>query len=604
MCGIYFSNNHSEAQAKAKLKKMNFRGPDNLQILGHDNLIFGHVRLSILDLDKRSNQPYVFKNLILTYNGEIYNFSYIKKQLIKKGYSFLTKSDTEVVIKAFHCWKNKFIDRLNGMFSIIIYDKNVQKIYCYRDRLGVKPFYYRIKEGQFEMASNLSVLDHDKSIDEDGLNCYLLSGYVSSPKTIFKDVKKLGAGEEMIIDLKTKKKEINKYWDLEKIEEPVDSDFKTIKKQLRKLIKDAVKIRLNADLEVGAFLSGGIDSPLISAMAQSLYNGKIKTFTVGFNEQAYDESKLAAQYSTIINTDHYDEKISAQDLLNALPDFFDAYEEPFSDASSIPYLILSKKSKKKMTVILGGDGSDESFLGYNHFENLFWFKQMIKIPLLIRRSFAYIIPKNLYYRKAHIIKKILKFKSVDEFIIETFTGGVDYIKFKKNALFDLYKIYLKRSTNDFQKMADFNIKYWLENDSNVKVDRASMYNSLEVRSPFLDYRIVEYARKIPVKYRFRLLDRKRILKKILESFIPRSVFDKPKKGFSVPLNKWTRNELKSDILLSLSKEFLNTIPNFDSKIFLNQMQQHFMNKIDFSRHIWRLYVLAKWCDKKNIKLNK
>ena len=603
MCGIYASNFTKKEEVVEKLKKINYRGPDNLSVKKINSLCLGHLRLSVIDLNERSNQPFQFDHLHLVYNGEIYNFKEVRSDLEEYGYFFKTDSDTEVILLAFHKWGRTFVNRLNGMFSLVIYDQNKNKIYAYRDRLGVKPLYYSFESGKFEIGSQISVLDNDKVIDQKALNAFLNTGYIPSPLSIFNKIKKLQPGHELIISFDSAKLEINKYWDLEKDPVLFKSNYKSIKKNLEILLEDCIKIRLNADVPFGAYLSGGIDSPIIAAIASKQVPTKLDTFTIGFKEKNYDESPIAKKYSEIINTNHYQKKISASDLLNILPDFLEVFDEPFADSSAIPSLALAKVTKNRVTVVLSGDGSDESFLGYNHFRNLFVVKIVFKIPYEIRKFLSKIIPFWLF-KKASVLKKIFNLKDIDSFILETFSGGVNYLHQNLNHSYEYYSSYLNYSNNSFQKMADFGIKYWLENDSNVKVDRSSMFHSLEVRSPFSDYRLIEFSRKIPVRYRYFLGQRKIILKGILSKFIPKKLFKKPKKGFSVPLRYWINNQLKEEIKLSLNDDFLSSIPNFNKKIFNTYYKKHLNHKIDYSRHIWRLYVLYKWCKKNNVNLSK
>jgi asparagine synthase (glutamine-hydrolysing) len=606
MCGIYLSNKVLSAnEIISKLKGMKHRGPDNQSYWVNDQVTLGHVRLSILDTDQRGNQPMHYQNMSITYNGEIYNYLEIKDDLITNGYDFETNTDTEVILKAFHFWGRDFINKLNGMFAFAIYDKSKNKTYCYRDRIGVKPFYYFFDKETFELSSQLSVLSHPKKISSEGLEAYLLTGYIPSPLSIFENVKKLQPGSELIYDNEKHSLSISCFWDLKERVPQQRKSFDQNIKQLKALLIDAVKIRLASDVPLGAFLSGGIDSSLICSLLVNELNVKnLKTFTLGFQESGYDESPKAFEYAKHLDTNHHSIKIDVQDLLNTLPDFIKAYDEPFSDSSAIPSLILSKKIKKHITVVLSGDGGDESFLGYDHFINYSLVSKILWIPYSLRKFIVPLIPFHLLSKKPEILKKIFGLKNPEDFIVETFLGGVDYLHNHSAVFLKYYFKYLKLSKRGLQKMADYNIKLWLENDSNVKVDRASMAHSLEVRSPFLDYRVIEFARSLPVTHRLRLFNRKAILKKILAFYIPAKLFKAPKKGFAIPLNDWIKNDLKGDITKELNDKFLQSIPNLECNKFKKSLLAHFKGEKDFSRHIWRLYVLAKWAHFNKIKFSK
>ena len=601
MCGIYISNFTSDSETLDKLEKVKYRGPDNLSIKRFGSIIMGHLRLSIIDLDVRSNQPFLFKNLSIVFNGEIYNYKNLRSELNKLGYQFLTESDTEVILVGFYHFGTNFINKLNGMFAILIYDSLVNKIYAFRDRIGVKPLYYSFHEGKFEAASQIQQLNNNGKIDKDALVSYYMSGFIPSPFSIYDNIKKLEPGSILELDLINLNISISKYWDLEKTPNKLNSNYKKTKEELENLIEDSVKIRLNTDVPLGTFLSGGIDSPIVTHYSNKHSSTKINSFTIGFKEKSFNESITAENYSKIIGTIHNEKVVSANDLIEILPEFLTVYDEPFSDSSAIPMLVLSQYTKSKVTVSLSGDGSDEIFLGYNHFNNLFLLNFFYKIPFFFRRVIVKLLPFSLL-SKGSILKKVLSFKKIEDFIIETFYGaGVDYVCENSNNVLSHYEKYLNYSENYLEKMSDFSIKFWLENDSNVKVDRATMYNSLEVRSPFLDYRLIEFARRIPTQFKFNNGRKKIIIKDILSNFIDKEKFELPKKGFSIPLKGWINNELKDEIKSSLSSEFLSSLPYFDKSKFEKNMEKHFNNEIDFSRHIWRIYVLNKWVLKNNIK---
>ncbi|RRJ89559.1 asparagine synthase (glutamine-hydrolyzing) [Paenimyroides tangerinum] len=596
MCGIYLTNiPFSEDQVNEKLDKIKYRGPDFTGILKKDSLTFGHLRLAILDLDARSNQPYVYKNLTIVFNGEIYNFLDIKNELIKIGFEFETTSDTEVLLIGYYHWGKAILDKLNGMFAFAIYDSITNKVFCARDRMGVKPFYYFWKDGQFEICSQLQPLKNKTSkISEEAISIYLCTGYVPSPYSIFENIYKLQPGHSIEFDLNAKKQIIEQYWNLKPVE-LTNLTYDEAKNQLKDLLFDAVKIRMQSDVSLGSFLSGGIDSALVTAIASSISNEKIKTFTIGFDDSKYDESKVAEKFSDIIGTEHTTTIVQTNDFYELLNKMLEVYDEPFADSSALPSLLLNKITKNYVTVALSGDGGDESFIGYNHFFSISKFNKLKKIPYVFRIGLSQLLPET------NNLKSVLKCKSENDFIERTFIGNQELLNKKsKYWLEKYYSDYRGFSDSNIQKTADLNIKLWLENDSNVKVDRASMANSVETRSPFLDFRVVEFARTLPIDFRFKNGTTKFILKDILKDFIPEQIFNLPKRGFAIPIADWLRNELKENLLVNLTDDILKSIPNLNNKIFKEQLHLHLESKVDYSFNIWRVYILVLWLNKNNV----
>lgn len=599
MCGIYLTNIPlKEEEVKSKIEKIKYRGPDYTGILKKDNITLGHLRLAILDLDARSNQPYQYNHFTLVYNGEIYNFKDIREELEEEGYFFQTTSDTEVLIKGYDAWGKKVLDKLNGMFAFAIYDSIKQEVFCARDRLGVKPFYYYWKDGEFEICSQLQpLINKDSVISKEAVAIYLDYGYVPSPLSILEYTYKLQPGKYMVIDLNSKSKIIKEYWNLKDIKSS-DISYEDAKSQLKELLKDAVKIRMQSDVPIGTFLSGGIDSALVTALAAEMSSKKIKTFTIGFDDPKYDESKVAEKFASIIGTEHTTTICKVEDVLELIPKLIEVYDEPFADSSALPSLLLNKVTKNHVTVALSGDGGDESFLGYVHFDLLQKFKKISVVPFFIRK----ILIKFPLYKFLNIKKETLNY----------FLSSKNSFTFSKTIFHWFDSLQQKRETNweinynkkfsklPLQNQADYNIKLWLENDSNVKVDRASMAYSMEIRSPFLDYRVVEFARKLPISYRYQKGNKKRIIKDLLEEFIPRGVFELPKKGFSIPLGQWVRNELKQDIMFVLDDDFLNTVPNLNVNKFKKQLDEHMKGKNDYAFNIWKLYLLYGWLKQNNL----
>lgn len=594
MCGIYLTNiPFAEDEVKEKLEFIQFRGPDYTGIEKVADLTFGHLRLSILDLDVRSHQPMQFEDFTIVFNGEIYNFQEIKTELMSLGHAFKTTGDTEVLLKGYKEWGESIVPKLNGMFAFAIYNAATRKIFCSRDRLGVKPFYYSWKEGQFEICSQLRPISQKKQLNEEAVSMYLDCTYIPSPFTIYQEVYKLPPGNNLEIDLNTQKIKIWEYWNLKEATDPGWS-YEEAKEQLHELLKDAVKIRLQADVPFGSFLSGGIDSALISSIAAKVSKEPIKTFSIGFVDPKYDESKIAAQYAKIMETVHTETICTPEDILEMLPKLIQVYDEPFGDSSALPSLLLNKVTKQYVTMSLSGDGGDESFLGYNHFDWVTKFKFLLNIPYIVRLLISKTLILNILGARTEPLKRIFGIKGSADFIAGIFIGYNSLLIKRNLEWFSHYKGFTKWSKDLYQQTADLNIKLWLENDSNVKVDRASMAHSVEVRSPFLDYRIIEFARTLPVSYRYMPGRKKRILRDILKEYIPEEVFDQPKRGFAVPIGKWIREELREEFESNLLDDFLNQVPNLNVTKFKNMFKMHLEGKGDYSSYVWRVYVLSKW----------
>jgi asparagine synthase (glutamine-hydrolysing) len=594
MCGIYLTNiPFADEEVKVKLESIQFRGPDYSGIQKVADLTFGHLRLSILDLDVRSHQPMQFEDFTIVFNGEIYNFQEIKKELMALGYTFNTTGDTEVLLKGYKEWGEGIVPKLNGMFAFAIYNAVSRKVFCSRDRLGVKPFYYSWKDGQFEICSQLRPMSQNKELNEEAVSMYLDCTYVPSPFTIYQDVYKLPPGNNLEIDLNTQKITIKEYWNLKEVTD-AGLSYEEAKKQLHELLKDAVKIRLQADVPFGSFLSGGIDSALISSIAANISKEPIKTFSIGFEDPKYDESKIAAQYARIMGSEHTETICKPEDILELIPKLIEVYDEPFADSSALPSLLLNKVTQQYVTMALSGDGGDESFFGYNYFDSLAKFKSLLRIPYRIRVFASNFLFFNILGYRTQSVKRILNIKSKNELIAGIFLGYNSILKSRNLNWLNSYKGYKTWSKELYQATADLNIKLWLENDSNVKVDRASMAYSVEIRSPFLDYRIIEFARTLPVSYRYVPGRKKRILRDILKEYIPEEVFNQPKRGFAVPIGTWIRKELREEFIENLSDDFLNQVPNLNVSKFKRMFKMHLEGKHDYTSYIWRVYVLSKW----------
>ncbi|WP_339751682.1 asparagine synthase (glutamine-hydrolyzing) [uncultured Winogradskyella sp.] len=594
MCGIYLTNIPFEEKViKEKLDSISFRGPDFMGIDKIKNLTFGHLRLSILDLDSRSNQPMIHENLTIVFNGEIYNYKAIKKELLELDYNFKTESDTEVLLIGYKHWGTAILDKINGMFAFSIYDATTNKLFSARDRLGVKPLYYYWNNKDLEICSQIRPLLKDKKINKEAISIFLDCMFIPSPYTIAEDIHKLPPGNYMELDFNTNELIVKDYWNLKDVKVK-DISYEEAKKELHDLLIDAVEIRLQSDVPIGSFLSGGIDSALVSSIAAKVSPTQINTFSIGFDDPKYDESKIAEQYAEIIDSKHITTICSPEDILKLIPTLTKVYDEPFADSSALPSLLLNKITKQYVTVALSGDGGDESFIGYPYFDSLEKNKRIIDIPYPIRKFLSRPSLLKLFRLNSHRVRNALTTETRNDFIENIFSRKGLLLKKKNQNWMKHYQGYKKWSDIFLQKAADLNIKLWLENDSNVKVDRASMAYSVEVRSPFLDYRVIEYARTLPMHFRFEKGRQKKILRDILKEYIPEEVFNQPKRGFAVPIGNWMRNELKEEFMTALNDEFLNKVPNLNVEKFKKMLEEHMSGKKKHTPNIWKLFVLSKW----------
>ncbi|MGJ8593032.1 MAG: asparagine synthase (glutamine-hydrolyzing) [Aquaticitalea sp.] len=596
MCGIYGSTIlYSESQIKDKLKRTAFRGPDQMGLkLYEDKFAFGHNRLSIIDLDARSNQPFTYQDTIeIVFNGEIFNFKDLKDTLLKKGYIFKTTSDTEVICAAYMEYGDNCVNHFNGMFAFVIYDRSKHQFFGARDRLGQKPFYYYHNEKEFEFASQLSsiqLFNDNLSISKKSIDAYLTWGAVPDPMSIFNEIKKLLPGHSFTFDLVSGQFETKCYWDIDyKGETKFSGTYKDAQSQLKNILSDAVKIRLFADVPVGIFLSGGIDSSLIAAMATQTSQAKIKTFSVKFNDAGFDESIYAQQVADHLKTDHHVIECNYNEGIDLIKNFHHYYDEPFADSSAIPSMLLAKHTRQHVTVALSGDAGDENFIGYHRYDWILKGSQFMKLPYSARLAISKVVGIFPNYR-LKIISEFMKYKSIEKAYIDSIT---DETKMNSKEVNEL-KYLNHYEKNLLERVSAFDIKTYLNWDINTKVDRATMAYSLEARSPLMDFRIVEFAQSLPTEFKFQRSNQKRILKDLLYQYVPKHIFDRPKAGFTMPFQVWFRKELKDYVLSELNHEGLSQIPGIDVELIKKQIQQHMDGSWNHYVIIWKLLVLKQW----------
>jgi asparagine synthase (glutamine-hydrolysing) len=485
------------------------------------------------------------------------------------------------------------------MFAFVIYDENKQLFFGARDRLGQKPFYYYHNGKNFEFASQISSIQLHKAnltISKRAISYYLAWGTIPDPQSIFNEIKKLKAGHTFTFDLNTGDFNTKPYWDIDyKNERPYKGSYDDAKHDLDAILKDAVSTRLFADVPVGVFLSGGVDSSLIAAKATETSASKIKTFSVKFNDKGFDESKYAQLVANHLQTDHHVIECNYKEGIDLIENFSHYYDEPFADSSAIPSMLLSKYTRQQVTVALTGDAGDESFIGYHRYNWARKGRKVYKLPLPFRKLSAFGLNLIPYYR-FKIIAKILKLKNSNEAYLSAMTGvDQSYIKTTyNNRDVEELKYLMHKHKNLIERISDFDTKTYLNWDINTKVDRASMAFSLEARSPLLDHRIVDFANSLPTQFKFQNGNTKRILKDILYQSVPEHIFDRPKAGFTMPFKEWFRNDLKEFVLDELNDDALKLIPCIDVEKVKFMIKQHMDGSWNRYPLIWKLLVLKQW----------
>lgn len=604
MCGIYGTTLRYQPEIfKHKLQLMKFRGPDNTGVKSYSTssgglLTFGHVRLSIIDLDVRSNQPFQYNSDIsIVFNGEIYNYKELKKQHLS-DIRFKTESDTEVICALYEKYGTESVKYLNGMFAFVIYDSRKNILIGARDRLGKKPFYYWHSNRGFEFASQIKVILYANEFHIDTLSrqLYLLHGYIPDPYCIFKEVKKLRAGEYFTYNLDTRELNINSYWNIFTNScgfQPPKS-YDEAKSIVKELLFDSVRLRLNANVPVGMFLSGGIDSSLVCSVVSKI-NKDICAYTIGFDSKKFDESTYAVNIAHALSIPIRVNTCQGTDQQQIFDDYIEYYDEPFSDPSMIPSSLVAQKARQDVTVVLGGDGGDELFFGYKKYE--------------------YIIPRLQQYKKPYWLRKMatpyfLWKKGIREVLFATQHNYADVYRSEGVFCYDLggaekfNRIELAKAIPDRELIrhdrgvlaySDYDIKFFL-NAMNQKVDRATMRSSLELRCPIMDYRIAEYSRLIPFEYLYTPeLKLKSILKDILFELLPSQLFDRPKKGFIPPTGEWFHTYLKPSFNNMINHESLSELlPELDADLFMQSYNKFLKGQSINSWMFWTIYTYMNW----------
>jgi len=634
MCGIVgFASQKLERNTLMQMAStLTHRGPDAAGHFFDDQAAVGlaHRRLSILDTSDAANQPFTSGcgRYVMVYNGELYNFHEIRKQVQAFGrmrvkarqenpyvtsgpdpgeLHFRTTGDTEAIVEAFAHWGVSMAERLNGMFALAIYDRQEKRIFLFRDRLGIKPLYYYQYGGELVFASELKAFKGlpftrgEQAINRSAITNFLYLGYVPGRQTIYRKVYKFPAGHYGI--WQDGELKITPYWKPEaQVEETCFGQEKEAKNRLHHLLSQSVQRRLVSDVPVGTFLSGGVDSSVVTALAAKHHSGSIKTFSIGFKDGKYDESVYAQKVAEHLKTDHHAYQVTETDALEKIQQLLETYDQPFADSSAVPTMLVSELARKHVTVALSGDGGDELFMGYGMYN---WAKRL-QNPLLHlgRPMLAFLLqnhPSNRFKRaatlfswkdkermKSHIFSQEQYLFSQREIEAMAAEGWKRPLKVRE-------KLRVKsRKLSAAEEQALFDLKNYLKDDLLVKVDMASMRSGLEVRVPMLDHRLVHFALNLDESLKVKGKVTKYLLKQVLYEHVPEKYFERPKWGFSVPLGTWLRTSLAHLVEEYLSPEAVAEV-GIVSPEAVAQLLENFYKGGDYLyNRVWLLLLLHKW----------
>jgi len=628
MCGIAgfvdFGKNTGIEVLRRMTDAMLHRGPDDG---GHEVyetpgavIGFGQRRLSILDLSPLGHQPMHFGDLIVNFNGEIYNFKEIRKELEEKGYSFTSWSDTEVILKGYHCWGLGVLDKFIGMFAIALYDKQKEQMILIRDRAGVKPLYYYWNKDLLLFGSELKALyqhsSFEKKIDVNSAALFLQFSYIPAPHTIFRNTYKLLPGHILTVDLRTKRQELTKYWDVfDSYNKPklAISDAEAIA-ETDKLLKSAYEYRMVADVPVGIFLSGGYDSSSVAALLQTGRTERLKTFTIGFNENEFNEAPEAKKIAQYLGTDHTEWYLTAKEAGSVLSRLPEIYDEPFADNSTVPTVLVSQLAREQVKVALSADGGDEIFGGYNKFNQAERFTSQMP-PLLqsmVSGTMGLINPeyipffKDKYnfttrYEKMRLIWKshdpIQAIKYISQYITEKEVASFLGQPFEKYHTFFEDGARLEHNDGVVNRLLAVDYKTFLADNNLVKVDRATMSVSLEGREPMLDQRVIEFVAQLPSSFKIRGGVNKWLLKQVVHKYIPRELMERPKMPFIAPLMVWFREDLKEQLRYYLSEKCLAVSGVFAPGPIIQLRDEYLAGKKVNYQKLWQVLIFQLWYDR-------
>jgi asparagine synthase (glutamine-hydrolysing) len=603
------------AWLRAMTDRMAHRGPDGQGQLIDGPAALGHRRLSIIDLTTGA-QPmeHVSGRAAVAFNGEIYNFQEVRAELEAKGHSFSTHSDTEVILAGWLQWGPACLERFEGMFAFALWDRPSRTLFCARDRFGKKPFFYTLQNGTFAFASELSALTRlpglSFSIDPRTLARFLAYEYVPTPDCIYREVKKLPPSHYLL--LASGEISTGRYWDLP-APEPTRASEEELGLELRRLLTQAVKRRMISDVPLGVFLSGGIDSSIVAGLMAGLAP-RIKTFSIGFTEASYDESAYARSVARMWDTDHHQRILSAEDCADLLPEIVTRFDEPMADPSIAPTYLLSKITREKVTVALGGDGADELFAGYEHFLGFQGARLYNALPALIRRGVidpvCARLPASDGYvnlrlgaatflngaRKPEWLRVQSWLTALHPDLQERLWLAPDHDALSPTTLFASTLRAWNRSSagTGMERIFHMYARQFLLDYILVKVDRCTMMHSLEARAPFLDRDVAEFACRLPVNFKLRGLTRKYLLKRALADVLPPEILTRNKRGFLIPVARWLRDKLKPLAEDLLGETHLRQQGLFDPAAVRSLIDEHDSGRMDRRKELWTMLVLQLW----------
>ncbi len=632
MCGIAGYIDFTKKSTPDLCRKMGnalvHRGPDDEGQFFEENesaqIGFAHQRLSIIDTSSAGHQPMKLTNesLVIVFNGEIYNYKEVKNTLENLGHNFSSNSDTEVVLYAWKQWGEACIDRFKGMFAFAVFDKIKNKVFLVRDRVGVKPLYLYQKGGLLLFGSELKALmqhpKFEKKIDISSTALYMQYGYYPEPYTVFEDCIKLKAGHLMTVDLSSQKATRTAYWSLTShfySSQNRNKPEEEVLEEVEQLLTQSFKHRMVADVPVGVFLSGGYDSTAVTALLQKGSNQQLNTFTIGFEEEKYNEAPHAKKVAEYLGTNHHEQYCTFEDAISLIPELSQTYDEPFADSSAIPTLLVSKMAVKNVKVALSADGGDELFSGYGKYKTFEKYAKQLG-PFsgsgITSKAIGTISPllpsKKMGYNFDRRLQRIKQ-------LIKTGVSPINAMKIGSQNLTELelkqlfiseFEIDLTNPTNfddcihelkngdtlNAMLLADF--KTYLVDDILTKVDRATMSVGLEGREPMLDHELAEYLASVPYALKTKNNVPKYLLKSIVHKYAPKEIMERPKMGFAIPVRQWMRNELKDVLEETLSKEKVEAAGIFNYS-FVKQLKSSYLagRDEDFTP-LWFLFIFQQW----------
>ena len=625
ICGVIDKGQLSRETGMSMVQAMLHRGPDHqeVKVYPEHECMLGHARLSIIDLSAAANQPLEYNQYAIVFNGEVYNFREIRQELVAKGHQFQLDSDTEVILHAFAEWGKECVKRFVGMFAYAILDKEKNTLTLARDRAGIKPLYYYEKDGAFMFGSELKVLypypKFKKSIRKDAVGMYFKYGYVPAPYSIFEDTWKLMPGHVLEYDIAKREKTITKYWDvMDYYKRPrLTVDYEDAKKELEQILSSAFNYRMVADVPVGVFLSGGYDSALLTTLLQKDRTEKLKTFTIGFEDENWNEAPAVRELAERLGTDHTEYMCTQEDCKAIIPELPFYYDEPFADNSAVPTILVSRLGRKQVKVALSADGGDETFAGYNRYGGLYGVQKILRLMAGVKsrglsnlgcRIGNVLTPKySFLHEKGEAFSKLLAVEPQYRVALTAESGSFSTLSesvYREICAVDypqpMFLLDEREYDDPISVATAMDYVNYMPDDILVKVDRATMSVSLEGRDPLLDHRIIEYAAQLPVSYKFDNGNKKRIYKDILYQYVPKEMMERPKSGFMMPVDAWLRGDLRylleENLGDTLDPVYFNVKQVKKIKDLYLQDKLGHENKV-----IWRILAFQLWYGR-NMKL--